>query len=665
MLQFSRHTFRILLITLFLIPYSVSANQEFIDSRNQAPCNPLSNGFCGLPYPSNHYSYENTASATGKTLYIPDSIFNESFYTNYGENMRPSRVMKGLSGYSALTAVLFEIPRDYDSSTLPQEGGESLVIFDMTTGQRLPFLVRAMDFANRTDETREQIVIQAYPRGRWPFSHQVLAVLTNKLVREEGQAIQASKGVRDALSTSNTDFKYIQQFLKSKNISASDVISFTHFQVRDQASVTQPTIDFFEKIKTDSHPIKITSINYPWFGSVAAEIKGQVKTSDFRLEDGRVDFTHNPTTKPDWIDFTLILPQLAQEKPVPLIIYGHGFGGDKDRAINMAKSFGVIDQGVAVIAISFPYSGTRVAEGGKPFTDLFKTQNNYTKITGAINQANFDLYSLSLAVQRHLKSLDVLPALDSKQQEILIKEGRSKADGIAELDLNQMYYMGISMGTMFGPTFAALDPNIKGAFLELAGGNIGMIINASTITEYIHNSSSRLRRFSLDEYFENTGFLPLEFSPPEIAVAFNLVLHRSDYGDNLNFSHLFSESPSGEEKSLAINYGIDDQIVPNLGAYSLASIAGVELSGMDKEKLRELEDNQIVAFASNIPLSEKNNHPGSGLFRSENIVPEFFEDNILGKLLSHITAKGSASNKLALAHWIGAFNTKTEIVKEN
>lgn len=659
---------------------SAIANESFIKERLQAPCNPLSNGFCGLPYPSNYYSYEDKESPTGKRLFVPDQLFSESFYTNYGENMRPSRVIKGLSGYSALTSVLFEIPRAFDKQSLPAEGGDTIQVFNMTTGKRIPVYVSAMDFANRQDENTKQVIIQIYPRGRWPFSHHIVAVLTDKLTTNGGSKIKPSQGVQQALNQHNTNYQEVKDFIAKQNINPNNIISFTDFQVRDEASVTQTSKTFMQRVAADDHPIQITDINYPWFGSAAAEISGQVRLSDFRLEDGRVDFREDSDAKvepkTEWADFSLVLPEQASHQSVPLIIYGHGFGGNKDRAISMAKSAGILDKGIAVIAINFPYAGTRVGEDGKKFSQFFRTQEHYTKITGAIGQANLDLYSLSLAVQRHLSTLNILPELNQDEQNKLLTSTRLENNleteteqlsdkSQADLDLNNIYYVGTSMGSMFGSAFAALDPSIKGAFLELAGSNIGMVINTSAITEGIHDSSTRLRNWGLDEYFENTGFLPVEFSPAEAALAFNLVLHRSDYGDGLNYAHYFSNGSNGSQKALAINYGINDKVVPNYGAYSIATVAGLSLSGFDKDQLRPLADNELVSFASEQTPSTytskpvvKNTHAGSGLYRSENMVPDFLKGKLPGILISHISAKFSESNRLAINQWISTINSK-------
>jgi len=67
--------------------------------------------------PAAIYKYEDSTSPTGIKPYVPDSVASEEhlyLFKKYGNNLRPTRIMTGLTGYSPLAPIFFEVPTDID-----------------------------------------------------------------------------------------------------------------------------------------------------------------------------------------------------------------------------------------------------------------------------------------------------------------------------------------------------------------------------------------------------------------------------------------------------------------------------------------------------------------------------------------------------------------------
>lgn len=607
---------------------------DFKEIRDADRCNPLRHDYCAMPYPSNFYAYDDPSSATGKRLYAPDDFIDDKTYAKYGENLRPSRVMQELTGYSALTAILFEIPRKYDKSTLPITGGETLKIYNRETGEALDFFVEPMLLANQQDKNSHYIIIQAYPRGRWPYGDRVIAVLTNNLTQNGGEVVQPSPGVVRAIYDPESNYKESLGFIEAQGIEKEEVVSFTEFQVRDYASVANPMQLMMDKVAADEHPIRVTSISYPNSGP-AVIVKGEVQLSDFRQEDGSIEYNEASVSEPLWVPFQLFLPEAAQEGPVPLVFYGHPLGVGLVAMESMYSGSEFQKNGIAMIGISFPYHPPR--DRGKHLLTMLINPKNYLELTGSVGQSTFDLYSLQLAVERHIQHLNVLPRLSQQQIDAVIAGEGAGWEGPGHLDTERMFYAGYSLGSIFGQSFAALSPGIKGAFVALSGGNIALTLNYLSVHRTI-------RRIGFE------GLAPRKFSPAVTALAFNIATHRIDYADGLNYAQNFKEAPEGmPEKSLTVNYGVGDAIVHNYGAYSLADVAGLPLVLTDEVRQRPQTDDDLIKNGRTVLTSSDN---GSGLYRSRRLIPKSWMGNIVTDLLSHGSVGISATYDVATREFV-------------
>src|SRR6185369_10343669 len=140
--------------------------------------------------------------------------------------------------------------------------------------------------------------------------------------------------------------------------------------------------------------------------------------------------------------------------PRPIVIFAHGLGGTKDGCWGTVERLASL--GAAVIAIDSPEHGSRSSNPNSPIAatfsffgvdpvtssfDLGRARDNFRQMAS-------DQLELVRLVNS-LGSLDLLPV--------------GAPDGVPDLDVSRILYIGHSFGSVQGPSAMALAPEIKHA----------------------------------------------------------------------------------------------------------------------------------------------------------------------------------------------------------
>jgi len=558
------HIFRILsVVVLFLVSTNMSlASSPTVQFYGELdnPCHPLSLITCGLPYPSDIYTYADANSDTGLRLTYPAGIIPEYLLEDIPSSLTPQSVFNGSNGFSAATSVLFEIREAPDQSTLPIDGGNTVIAFNLETGERVPLRVRYNNYAQSTRVAAPSHVIEIYPRSRWTFSDRYVVVLTNALESSSGSRLEPSVGVLKATSADNSRlsnyYEPIVAFLEEQGLARSDLIDLTFFTVRSEAEVTSPITTLSRYVHEENHPIRRLVVTYPWFGSIGAHVYGEVYVHDFRNDDGGMDYdlTH---VQGHWIGFHLVLPRKAKDQQVPIAIYGHGLSLLKEFDASIARTNA--DLGIATVSIDHPNHGSRIFYDGGYV--LARLEPAYVPmLTGMIIQSSVDFMSLLKAITTSIGAIDVLP---KRSWSLFVSTPRYNGDGIPEIDTNNIFYQGTSLGGVLGSTFIALAPNLTGAFLQVTGVGVTNILSNSLLWEGVFSQ-----------------MMPSRASGAEAMLLKSAMQHEVDYGDAINFVHYFRHPPNtSTAKPVAIVAGLDDGVVPNFSTAAMAEIAQIPQVG--------------------------------------------------------------------------------------
>ena len=534
------HIFRISsVVVLFLVHTNMSlASSPTVQFYGEldSPCHPLSLITCALPYPSDIYAHADANSETGLRLTYPAGIIPEYLLEDIPSSLTPQSVFNDSNGFSAATSVLFEIREAPDQSTLPIDGGNTVIAFNLETGERVPLRVRYNNYAQSTRVAAPSHVIEIHPRSRWTFSDRYVVVLTNALEPSSGSPLEPSVGVLKAISADNSKlsnyYEPIVAFLEEQGLARSDLIDLTFFTVRSEAEVTSP----------------ITSLS--------RYVYEDVYVHDFRNNNGGMDYdlTH---VQGHWIGFHLVLPRKAKDQQVPIAIYGHGLSLLKESDASIARTNA--DLGIATVSIDHPNHGSRIFYDGGYV--LARLEPAYVPmLSGMIIQSSVDFMSLLKAITTSIGAIDVLP---KRSWNLFVSTPRYNGDGIPEIDTNNIFYQGTSLGGVLGSTFIALAPNLTGAFLQVTGVGVTNILSNSLLWEGVFSH-----------------MMPSRASGAEAMLLKSAMQHDVDYGDAINFVHYFRHPPNtSTAKPVAIVAGLDDGVVPNFSTAAMAEIAQIPQVG--------------------------------------------------------------------------------------
>ena len=218
-------------------------------------------------------------------------------------------------------------------------------------------------------------------------------------------------------------------------------------------------------------------------GAVGAVAFGKYLSPDFLTVDRYIPFPGTRLSITPAIQgineiyFNLVLP--AGPRPPqgwPVVISGHGSGGDKQLAAYLVAST-MAAHGIATIAIN------AVGHGFGPLSTLRLLRGADTPITlpaggrGIDTNANGQITStegsFTLAPRGIIRDRDarIQTAADLMQLVRVIQIGMDvDGDGVSGLDPSRIYYFGHSLGGNYGAVFLSAEPSVRAGVLAAPGG---------------------------------------------------------------------------------------------------------------------------------------------------------------------------------------------------
>ena len=277
----------------------------------------------------------------------------------------------------------------------------------------------------------------------------------------------------------------------------------------------------------------------------------------------------------------------------PVIIIQHGIGGHRSTTLAFAERAAAA--GLAVIGIDAVDHGLRWDE-----TD---TKFNFTNAPGAdglpdgslgnaVNFGFFEAFSSIAAIRDNFRQtyVDLMMLVRS-----LSSDAFDAPLGI-DLDPNNIYYVGISLGGLMGSGTTPYIPEVQAVVLDAAGGGLTteLFIN-STIGSGAFALLQPL--FGLDPANNNADF---SFFPG----LSQTVLDAAD--GSVNAVHFFKEpfGPPFRSMSVVFLQDMNDQVVPNQANESLAIAGGFELFDAHVQNL--VETTRAVPIAATTGFVEAN-----------------------------------------------------------
>ncbi len=240
----------------------------------------------------------------------------------------------------------------------------------------------------------------------------------------------------------------------------------------------------------------------------------------------------------------------------PVVLYGHGTGGDYRSYESDGTALLLAKEGIAVVSIDQPMHGDRL-EGGDPQSTFFNFLNPLAG-RGNVIQAALEGFELVRMVE-NFDFTDVDP---------FAREIR--------FDSSKIGYFGHSQGSTTGVPFVAQEPQIKGAVFSGAGGLLYLTMLFKTLPFDVPSIVGLIVRDNpLDEFNPALALMQAFFEPAD-AIAYGRLL--------------VDEPPAGNSaKNVFQTQGLTDRFTPIPSIDALATAIGLNLVAPQEREVAGLE----------------------------------------------------------------------------
>jgi pimeloyl-ACP methyl ester carboxylesterase len=372
-------------------------------------------------------------------------------------------------------------------------------------------------------------------------------------------------------------------------------------------------------------PLPITNSLFAGIGALAfgSFASPNYRTAQEIIPSTPTGQTVGPPPALEQIYFHAYLPSSAPPAAgYPVIIFGHGFG-DSQWGGPTAVAPTLAQAGFVTIAIN------AVGHGFGPQSQVIITDRsgNVTTLTAGgrtvdLNgDGNFDPYEGCVAIDpAQVGMRDCLrhTALDISQLVHVIEAGLDlDGDGKPDLDPNKIYYVGESLGGMYGTILSALEPKVRASVLNVGGGTVVDIVRWSSSYHSLAAALLAARVPSLlnegTDFNDNYvyPYQPVKVNDVAGAIpiqnAFELYEWLQSPGDPVYYApHLVSSSlPGVEAKHILFQFARTDSTMPNPATTRLINAANM--------KHQTWEYRHDIALADGLPLPQ-DPHPFLVLF---------------------------------------------------
>ena len=556
--------FTILVALLLLFSATTYASQT---------CHPLAVTTCAMPFPSNFYTRADAHSPTGLVIDLKGTLFSAEAEAQIKDLKSPD-IFAANHGFSVAAPIMLEVGQNFDNRSIPTDGGDSVKVFNLSTGSEVAIRPARYQYALDNRFAEKAHIIEIFPRSRFEFSQNYIAIVTRNLTDNNGNAIAPVAGMASLLQQPENypqlagSLNKIQQL----GIDPNQVVTFTEFSTRDELNNNQNLFDLVDIVMADDHPVrhlKTIPINvWPY----AASVTGQIRLSDFRQRNGKVDFNSQEKVGDYWADFILMLPLASRHGSAPVSIYGHGLGASKESML-LTVAHANAQKGMASLVIDQPNHGSRARDDGGDIRSILNPEQ-LNRVSGMMTQSTLDMVSVARAIQTSLSDLNVVPGKNNWWNRTFYSAGLQAPD----IDPERIHYQGTSMGGVLGTSFVALAPQLNSAFLQVTGVGLSNILTHSIL-------------------FNTFGFenlIPSKATAGEAALFMHTLQQYVDKSDAINFAHYIRHPIQGREaRPLVVQYGLGDKVVFNRSTEVLAEIVDLPLLNSrttDVEHLRTADD---------------------------------------------------------------------------
>ncbi len=406
-------------------------------------------------FPDDVYTADDPNSHTGLAVEFQgdaeawmDASLPEGFNVKAG--------LEELDGFGTTAGIMLRFTSPLDPATV-HDGTARLVALDGSAAIQ-PFEVEW------TDDGATIIVYPLFPlapKQRFGF------IMTRDVLDASGEPVWAAPVLHDLLTGAATDpllsrlhDRYAALLTAVEDLGgADDIAAATVFTTQ---SIHEQDLAVAEVLQSAQPEIRMDG---PCEPAGAVSLCPAVLTADDFLGEDQ-HFALDPGAVPEAqqrydLPLNIYLPEGVEERPQPVIVYGHGLGGDRGEGRGFASQ--VAELGLAVVSLDAPSHADHPTN-----PDAYELYWIF-QFFGLALEGTLDV----LQMRDHWRQA----AWDKLQLVDVIRDGVDiDGDGAPDLDPDRVYYSGHSLGGIMGVHLLALDPSIPAAELSVPGGRIGDIV---------------------------------------------------------------------------------------------------------------------------------------------------------------------------------------------
>jgi hypothetical protein len=539
------------------------------------------------PYPSNRYSVEDGTTATGLRVNIDPSNTTDAILGGYPTTLTQLNEMDGFSTTGGLVVKLSSPIDPRGVATFPDgnppiedpvrdaaeftSADSPLILVDVdpeSPDYKQPIGLIPFYYEQAKDDffIIDEFTLVVHPAVPLRPATRYAFVVTDALKAHDGSPVGRSPDMTRALGSSTDPYEMslrdgIADLISAVPIDQEKIVGGSVFTT---ASVQDGIIEMAKARRAAPVPTALE----PWTVQQEEAPRVRFRTTypapEFRKAkpDGKWELEPSgapKVQKTENLEVFLAFSDQSVSGPRPVVIYGHGLGGDKDGNWGTAERLGAIHaNGAAVFAIDSPEHGSRGSGetglvgsvfgffGIDPDTqefDIGRARDNFRQM--ASDQLELVRFINSLG------TLDLLPV--------------GAPDGVPDLDVSRILYIGHSFGSVQGATVFAIAPEIKQANWNVGGAGLMMLLRDSNTFSLVVDSLTP------------TG-TPFGSVARFMAATQAIV----DPGDPLNYARNCTlEALPGVEnwsaRDVLLQEVTNDNIVPNSTSEALARAAGMQI----------------------------------------------------------------------------------------
>jgi hypothetical protein len=464
----------------------------------EAGCQPLSDVHCALPYPSNFFLQDDSTLHSGKRVRIDRAAL---LVDVDGNRFTPTDFLPQ-DGFSRVAPIVFAAGVGIDSSLLPRftSGAEKTLessfpwaLINASTGLRVPFFVDVDPRA--TDPARQAIILRPLsPLGE--RTRYIVAI--SGVTTTSGEAWPAPEGFRrlrdgqsdDALAsfahfnddvfpliarmglpraslqlawdfTTGSDDNVMHDMLRARSLAMAELERVPPV-VRIDSILEGPNLalslgDELSWRQVDG-VIEVPRV-------LEGDAAGAALSRDV---DGQVQL--NGTMR---VDFTAIVPSSLRDAsgPGPVVLYGHGFFGQRTELLYPDPRTFANDQQATYIAID--WLGMSTDDIGTLLADISSNLEASLRFGERLPQAMINWIAVGQAVREGIFTA----ATDDNGRAAFRRPSDAASNADAPLlRTNEVHMLGISQGHILSGTSVALNPHVQRAAMLVGGAGFAHLM---------------------------------------------------------------------------------------------------------------------------------------------------------------------------------------------